>query len=161
MSAVREYLIRLISCGFLVSLAGTLPIGKTAKNAVRLCGGCLMLLVALTPLLTLDGSALMGKLRSLTLPDTERIENARERNDLLLKRMVEEETARKMADEAAREGAELNVSVTARKEESGGLYVPWEVTLTGACDEASAERIRISLEETWGIPPERQRWILE
>ncbi len=161
MNGIRMYLIRLVSCGFLISLAGSLPIGKTAKNAVRLCGGCLMLLVALTPLLTVDGSSLIGKLGIISRQDTEQIENARIRNDLLLKRMVEEEASRRIEEKAAEYGAELNAAVNARKEETGGLYVPWEITLTGTCDEETEDDLRTYLLETWAIPPERQGWNTE
>ena len=159
MTAIRAYLIRLVCCGFLVSLAASFPLGKHAKNAVRLCGGCLMLLVVLGPILTLDGADLSGRLSEWTPSDTEQAAEAREKNDELLRRMVEEEASGQIRRKAAEFGAELSVRVVTEKEENG-YFVPREIVLQGTVGEETRTRIEEYLRTDWGVPPERQRWII-
>ena len=161
MTPLRSYLIRLISCGFLVSLVGSLPMTKHAKSAVRLCAGCLLLLTAVAPLLTLDGSSLLGKLEALTKQDNQSEDSAKQKHEELLRELVEAEVSDEIVREAAGCGAEVSVQVQTQKDAASGLYVPWQITLRGEVEQPIRNMLEEYLNTEWGIPPQRQRWYTE
>ena len=157
MTALRKYLLRLVFCGFFVSLAESLPLGKHARNALRLCGGCLLLIGILAPVLTLDGADLAGKLDELFPAQQGQIAAAKNRNEELLQHMVEEEAAKRIQMKVIEYGADLQVAVVAVYQQNG-ICVPCEVTLRGTIGEEARKRIEEYLTNQWEIPPSRQKW---
>lgn len=156
MTAIKTYLLRLILCGFLVALTGALVKGRRTARAVALCGGCLLILTALGPLLRVDVSRLPDLVTGLTR--TEREAAARQKNDALLRAMVEAQTAEWIGERAAGLGLSLRAEVTATEAEAG-TFVPWTVTLTGSWTKMQRENFVAVLEDELAIPPARQRWV--
>lgn len=154
MNAIKAYLLRLICCGFLVSLAGALLKGKRSGRILRLCGGCLMILTALNPLLRVDLAGLPDLITGLS--PAQRMEEAREKNRELLRRMVTEQTERWILDRAAELGMEPELRVQTREEE--GVFVPDGVLLRGSWTDAQRAALSAILSGELGIGPERQRW---
>lgn len=155
MTAIKAYLLRLILCGFFVSLAGALLRGKRAARAVTLCGGCLMILTTIRPLLRVDLSCLPDLISGMT--KTERVEAAREKNEELLCRLVEEQTAAWVTQQAASMGMELTCAVTARAE--GGTFVPDRLCLTGSWTEDKRAALSDLLTRELAVSPDHQRWV--
>lgn len=158
MKALTGYLFKIVCCGFLVSLAESLPLGKQGKLAARLCGGCLMILTVIQPLFSWNGTTVSDWLSQWQQPDAEGIQRAEEQNDLLMQRLVEERTTAAIQAYVDGMDAHLKVKTTAVKDESLGTYLPWQITLSGTVEEEAMRRIQIYLQTQWGIPPERQRW---
>ena len=158
MTAIKSYLLRLILCGFLVSLTGVLLRGKKTGRALKLCGGCLLLLTALSPLLRVDLSKLPDLVTGLT--GAERMEAAREKNDAILRDLVADQTAAWIEERASALGLTLTAAVTVRQE-GESLFVPEAVTLTGTWTETQRTALEAALREELDIPPERQRWEAE
>lgn len=156
MTSIKTYLLRLILCGFLVTLTGTLVRGRKAARAVALCGGCLMILTALRPLLQVDLSRLPDLVTGLTR--MEREAEARKKNDALLRSMVESQTAEWIETKAAEYGLNIHAEVTA-KEAEAGTFVPETVTITGSWSLSRKEAFSAVLEAELAVPPERQRWV--
>lgn len=156
MTAIKTYLLRLILCGFLIALTGALVKGRRTARAVALCGGCLLILTALGPLLRVDVSRLPDLVTGLTR--TEREAAARQKNDALLRAMVEAQTAEWIGERAAGLGLSLRAEVTATEAEAG-TFVPWTVTLTGSWTKTQRENFAAVLEDELAIPPARQRWV--
>ena len=154
MTAIKAYILRLVFCGFLVSLTGSVLRGKRSAKAVSLCGGCLLILVAVRPLLRVDLSRLPDLVTGLTR--SEREEAAREKNNEILRRLIEEQTAEWIEDRGRELAMEITATVTA-KEEGSGCFVPDQVAgnWTQETRDALSEIIRRDLE----IPPTRQRWV--
>lgn len=155
MTAIKAYLLRLVLCGFLVSLAGALLRGKRAARAVTLCGGCLMILTTVRPLLRVDLSRLPDLMTGMT--KAERAEAAREKNDALLRRLVEEQTAAWVEEKGKSLGMQLTCTVTARAE--SGAFVPDSLRLTGSWTEDKRAALTDVLSRELAIPPEKQRWV--
>ena len=156
MTAIKTYFLRLILCGFLVTLAGAAVRGRRTARAVALCGGCLMILTALRPLMQVDLSRLPDLVTGLTR--AEREAQASEKNDALLRSLVEAQTVQWIEDRAAGLGLTLQAEVRAEEAEAG-TFVPESVTLTGTWTAGQREAFSAILEEELAIPIERQRWV--
>ena len=156
MTAIKAYLLRMIFCGFLVSLCSALLRGKRAGRALKLCGGCLLILTAVRPLLRVDLSRLPDLATGLTR--TEREAAARERNDELLRGLVEEQTAAWIVDRGKELGMVITASVTAREAEAG-TFVPDQVSLRGSWTAEQREALVLILERDLDVPAARQRWV--
>lgn len=156
MTALKTYLLRLILCGFLVTLTGALLRGRKTARALALCGGCLMILTALRPLMQVDLSRLPDLVTGLTR--AEREAEAREKNDALLRSLVEKQTAEWIEARAAELGLSLQAEVTA-EEDRAGTFVPASVSLSGVWTASQREAFSSILENELAIPAARQRWV--
>ena len=155
MTAIKAYLLRLILCGSVISLSGVLLRSKKTGKALTLCGGCLLILTALQPLLQVE----LGKLPDLVsgLTSSQRAEAAREKNKELLRGLVEEQTAAWVEQRAGELGLEVRASVTARETEDD-CFVPDEIVLSGEASEAQREALCAALTRELGLSPRKLRW---
>lgn len=156
MTALKAYFLRLVLCGFLVALTGALFRGKRSGRVLALCGGCLLILTAVEPLARVDLSKLPDLVTGMT--GIERMEQAREKNDAILRRLVEEQTAAWITEQAEALGLDLECSVTARAE-GESVFVPDSVVLTGSWTEGQRTAMTARLEQELAIPSQRQQWV--
>ena len=153
MTFLRSWLLGVVACAVLVSLAGQLTDGGTMKKIVRFAGGMLLMLAMLRPLLRLDLAVLDVDLASyreavaqLELELTQRQEDA-------LSARIAAETGAYIEDKADELGLSVRAEVSTREEE--GVPVPAAVTLYGREDAALSALIAREL----GIAEEDQLWI--
>ena len=156
MTAVKAYFLRLIFCGFLVSLTGAILRGKRSARALTLCGGCLLILTAVRPLLRVDLSRLPDLVTGLT--HSERIAAAQEKNNAILRGLVEEQTASWIEAKGKEQGMALKAVVTA-KEAEPGVFVPDQVTIEGSWTAEGQSALSELIVRELEIPPGRQRWV--
>ena len=156
MTAIKAYLLRLILCGFLNALAAALIRGRKGARTVALCGGCLLILTALRPLLQVDLSRLPDLVTGMTY--SQRQQAAAERNDALLRELVEEQTSQWIEARAAELDLHVECTVAAEPGE-GGSFIPASVELVGVWTEGQRQSLSRLLAEQLEIPPERQRWV--
>lgn len=155
MTAIKAYLLRLILCAFLTALAGALLRGKRAGRIAALCGGCLLLFTALGPLLRVDPGALPDLITGLTRDG--RAELARERNDELLRQLVETQTAAWIEAQARELGMELRCEV--RAEAAGEMaFVPRRAILRGSWTPEQRSALSELLSRELELPPTCQSW---
>ena len=84
--------------------------------------------------------------------------NAQEARDRLDRSVIEAEYESYICDEAARLGIEeLDAAVTARWD-MAGLYLPWQVELSGQCGEREKLRLTERITAELGVPEERVIW---
>lgn len=155
MTAIKAYFLRLIFCGFLVSLTGAMLRGRRAGKALTLCGGCLLILTAVRPLLQVDLCRLPDLVTGLTR--SEREAAASEKNDALLRGLVEEQTAVWIVERGKELGMEITAVVTARPE--SGTFVPDSVTVGGSWSAEGREALTEILAQELELPAARQRWV--
>ena len=155
MNGVKAYLLRLVLCGFLISLSTALLRGKRAGKIHALCGGCLMILTALRPLLRVDLSALPDLMTGLT--QSERQALAREKNEAILRRLVEEQTVQWLEQQAEELQISATFAVTAEETEDG-LWIPTQVAVSGQWTQEQREALQERIERQLGLPPIRQQW---
>lgn len=155
MTAVKAYILRLIFCGFLVSLCGAILRGKRAGKALTLCGGCLLILTAVRPLLRVDLSQLPDLVTGMT--HSERQALAREKNDAILRSLVEQQSAAWIEERGKELGMEITAEVTASITESG-VFVPDRVSIHGSWTAEGQSALSELLERELDVPPVRQSW---
>ena len=156
MTAIKRYLLRLLLCSLLVSLPGPLVKGK-AKGIVKLCGGCLLILAALEPLVQVDFTSLPDLGRKLGLSQIEGLEAAREKNELLLKQLVESQTQDWLQSQGEALGIEAAYTVTAGQSPEG-LWVPERVEIRGYLSPEQKQALSRLIGEGLSLPNEALRW---
>lgn len=161
MNSVKTYLLRLVLCGFLVSLAGLLNREGREKQLLRLCGGCLLLITAIRPLVSLDLSALQDRLGALGLPAPITREEASRRNDEILAELVAEQTERRILEQAEELGMKLSVRVTTARDPETGLFLPDRAELLGAWTPEERAALSAWISQSLDLDPERQTWRME
>ena len=155
MTAIKQYLLRLILCALLVSLASALAKGKRGEKAAALCGGCLLILSAVKPLLQVDPAKLPDLVTGLSR--FEKLEEARQKNDALLQALIASQAAEKVEAASQELGFEVEAELTLR-EAGAGSYVPDSIILRGSWTAEQREALSAFLREELDIPHERQRW---
>lgn len=155
MTALKSYLLRLVCCGFFVSLASSLLRGKRTGRFVTLCGGCLMILTAIRPLMQVNLSALPDFVTGLT--QTERQALAKEKNDAILRELVEAQTVSWLETQAKQLKMNVRFSVDAIQTEEG-LWIPERVRINGSWTEQQRQLLSSQMTRELLLPPERQKW---
>lgn len=155
-SAARQYLFGLITCAFLVSLLQSLCKDDRAQRMVRLLGGCVLVLTALSPLLHLElQKPDWGFLEDygLSLPDPE--QKTRE----ILEDLVCEQTRQKIEEQAGLFGFTAQAEVFCTYDQALGTFLPTRVTITAACTQTQKELLSDFLTQQLGIETEAQTWV--
>lgn len=153
MEALRQWLLGVVACALLASIAAQLCPEGTARRAVRLAGGLLLLLALLRPpgaLRTADLIRNTGGYREAAA----RLESALEaEREATLARGIAEGLAAYIEDKAASLGSPVRAEVTV--EQRDGVPVPSNVTLCGK----RSEELSDWLEAELGMAKEMQTWI--
>ena len=160
MNGIRSWLLRIVACGFLCSLAELIPVPKAAKRALKLCCGCLMILTVLRPLIGLDLSTIGDQLFRLGDGDSITVEQAEEENRIILRKLILDQANLLLRKKANELGTEAEFETELRMDEASGTWVPWSVEIRGAFAPEQRAAFADYLEQELNIPAERQRWLL-
>lgn len=153
MTFLRSWLLSIVACAVLVSLAEHLTDGGTMKKIVRFTGGMLLMLAMLRPLLRLDLSTFEVDISSYREAVSQlELALTQQREDALSARIAAE-TEAYIEDKADELG--LSVRAKVKMEEEDGVPLPVSVTLYGTENAALADYIEREL----GIAKEDQLWI--
>ena len=151
MELLRQWMLGVVACAILVSVAQQLCPDGAMRNAVRFTGGLLLLLAMLRPAAGLepaaagwDADGYREAVARLNRELTEQRENAMERG-------IAEEWKAYIEDKAESLGAEISAEV----EMGARTDVPERVTLRGAYDETLSDFLTAGL----GIAKEDLTWI--
>lgn len=156
---MQGWVYRVVCAAMLTAAAGSLTPPGAVRRLGRLTGSLVLLLVLLSPLVSVDGEALARALSEYRFPET-RTEELEEADEALFRGLIAEETGAYIAEEAAGLGAACTVEVETRVQEDGYL-VPWAVTVTGALDGETRQRLARRIASELAIPEERQTYRTE
>ncbi len=160
MSGLRAYLLSVVSCAFLVSLASLIPVQKPVKKAMQLCCGCLLVITAVRPLARLDLNA-MTPLLDQTLFDEARVaREAETEHEKLLQGLIREQTCDYLEKRADAMGISAAFEVGLEPDPSSGTWLPWTVEIRGTISSEQRQALSEWIEKDLNIPAERQRWLL-
>ena len=151
MAFLRQWLLGVVSCAFLVSLLDQL----TPEGSVRKLGGLVLILCMLRPLGTAEPRELALDLDGLSADRAALEEQYRDVSGQSLAAVIAERTGAYIEDKAHALGAEVTAEVTVREED--GAFVPDRAVLFG---EENAELSALLTQEL-GIAPEKQEWRAE
>ena len=153
MTFLRTWLLGVVACAVLVSIAGQLAPDGAVRRAARFTGGMLLMLALLRPLLRLELSAPELDLNAFHDAAAQLEQELAARQSSALSARIAGETGAYIEDKADELGLSVCAEVSTREEE--GVPVPAAVTLYGREDAALSALIAREL----GIAEEDQLWI--
>ena len=157
METIRGYLISLVAVCMIAVLASVLLHGSPINKFVRLIGGIRVLLVAVSPLLTVNTERLSERLEEICGSyafDTDSV--AEERRSFLSEHIMQT-TETYIENKAAELGAANQAEVTLTNDE---YPVPNKVKIIGTLTVEQIESLAAYLTDSLGIAPENQEWKL-
>lgn len=156
MTEIRWYLLRLVICAFAASVAQTLVVQPKLRRVVRLTAACLLAIVALQPLVTVDLASIPEVLQQ-QLPENP-TETAREKNNALLESLIRQQTEAAIREKLDAIGIEADFTLGLQYDADVGAPVPWEISLQARCTDEQAVAMIAFLRDELGIPEARQDW---
>ena len=155
MEEIKGYLVAIVAACMLTVVASVLVQKSPLRKIVRLIGGILILLVAVTPLLRLDMSQIVEFLQGSEYSfDTSAVEQTWQSQ---LSEHIKQTTETYIEQEAARLGATVQAKVTLTEEE---YPVPCHAVLIGTVDADQLEALSEYMETSLGIARTEQEWKL-
>ena len=152
MAFLRQWLLGVVSCAFLVSLLDQLTPEGSVRKLARFSGGLVLILCMLRPLGTAEPRELALDLDGLSADRAALEEQYRDVSGQSLAAVIAERTGAYIEDKAHALGTEVTAEVTVREED--GAFIPDRAVLFG---EENAE-LSVLLTQELGIAPERQEW---
>ena len=152
MAFLRQWLLGVVSCAFLVSLLDQLTPEGSVRKLARFSGGLVLILCMLRPLGTAEPWELARDLDGLSADRAALEEQYRDVSGQSLAAVIAERTGAYIEDKADELG--LSVRAAVRTEEVDGVPLPVSVTLCGEENAALADCIEREL----GIAKEDQLW---
>ncbi len=153
MAFVRQWLLGVVACALLVSVADQICPDGTTRKLVRFTGGLLLLLTMLLPLKRLQTEARATDADGYCEEVARLEQELSEERENTLRRGIASELEAYIEDKAEALGA--TVCAEAELETHGGVPLPERVTLRGAYSEALSEFLASEL----GVAKEKQVWI--
>lgn len=157
MGPIREYLLRLVAVCMIAALASVLVRSSPAGRIVRLIGGVLILLVAVSPLLSIDTQQLSRRLEQICTEHSFDTTAVEENTRAALASHIKRTTETYIESKAASLGAAIQAEVEVSGDEQP---VPERVTILGTLTSEQAVALRQYLTDSLGIAPEKQEWKL-
>lgn len=155
MEGIKGYLVAIVAACMLTVVASVLVQKSPLRKIVRLIGGILILLVAVTPLLRLDMSQIVDYLQGSEYSfDTSAVKQTWQSQ---LSEHIKQTTETYIENEAGRLGATVQATVTLTEEE---YPVPCHAVLIGTVDADQMEALSEYMETSLGIPRTEQEWKL-
>jgi len=153
---IRQWLTGITCAAMVVALAESLTPSGGVRKIGRLTGGLVLLIAVLKPVLTVDTAALERSLTEHTQELSAYSAQLEEENKVLMKSIIEEQSAAYIVDKAEALGISCAVQVEAGGD--GELPVPWRVTVTGELDGEKREALTACIAADFAIPAERQSY---
>ena len=157
MESICKYLIAIVAACMILVIATALIQNERMRRIIRFLGGILIILVAVTPLLSLDVEELVQAMQSFDSAyafDSETIQN---NTQVLLAKHIKETTESYIENKAD----ELGATVQAEVKLDGAEYpIPTAARIIGSLNAEQVRELSAYLTDALGIPEEKQEWSL-
>ncbi len=155
-AALRDYLLAVVAAAMLTALVLALVPDGPVRRVCRLACGLVLILVALSPLGTLDVTAISRAVSRLSLETDAAQSGVEVRSRAIIASLIKQKTEAYILDKAAGLGLDLTADVSV--DDSGAYPYPASVTVTGSADAASRRALIRIIEDNLAIPEEKQEW---
>ena len=152
--SIRAYLLAVVAAAMLTALVLALVPEGPVRRVCRLACGLVLILVALSPLGTLDVTALSRALSRLSIETDAAQTGVEVRSRALICSIIKQKTEAYILDKATDLHAKLHVEVTV-----GEDSLPAAVTLSGEASPYARRQIQAIIANDLGISKENQKWI--
>lgn len=157
MDWVRQWLIGVTCAALLAALAdGLMPKGAV-KQVGRLVCALVLLCALLRPVLTLRMPDGIERINGATVEVQQQQARLEQSSGLLLKTLIERESAAYIVDKAAELGAVCRAQVTCTAGEAG-TWIPHRAYITGQLEENHRTKLTAAIQSELGIAPECQEY---
>lgn len=157
MDGIRSYLISVVAVSMISVLASVLVKSSPLQKVVRLVGGLLILLVAVTPLLRLDMKALGEKIEEFCGSENFDIAKVELQSQNQLALYIKQTTEAYIENKANELGAAIQAEVTLT---NGEYPMPHGVTIIGTLNVEQIKALSAYLTDALNIAEENQEWKL-
>ena len=154
--ALRGYLLAVVAAAMLTALVLALVPDGPVRRVCRLACGLVLILVTLSPLGTLDVTALSRALSRLSIEADAAQSGVEVRSRAIIAELIKQKTEAYILDKAAGLGLNLTADVTV--DDTGAYPYPAAVAVTGSVDAASRRALSADIEQNLAIPEEKQEW---
>lgn len=152
---LRDWLLGVTCAAMVLAIAEALTPEGSIRKICRLAGGLVLLLAAVSPVVKLDEADLTRALTEYRVTAQDYGDALVEKNNILYKTIIEENTAAYILDKAKELGISCGAEVIFAYDEDGNPY-PEEVRVFGRWTEAQKAELSRVLETELGIPPGQQ-----
>ena len=154
MSVIRSYLLSITAASFVLGITSALLPGTQSKKIGSFLGTLVMILVILSPLVTIDADQMARSITKIRL-ETEELRTGIELETKELQgNIIKNQSEAYVLDKAKTMEVDITVEITLR--ENQGVPYPYRVCITGAASEAQRRWISQLIERDLGIPLDRQ-----
>lgn len=157
MELLRNWLLGVTCAAMVMALAEALTPEGSIRRICRLAGGLMLVLAAVDPLLKLDEADLSRALTEYRVTAEDYGDALVEKNNLLYKTIIEENTAAYILDKAEALGISCRAEVMFAYDGDGNPY-PQAVNIFGQMTEEQRERLSDLMETELGIPRSQQNF---
>ena len=154
---IRNWLMGITCASMVMAVAEVLVPEGSIRRICRLAGGLMLLLAAINPVLKLEEGALSRALTEYRIAAQDYGDVLVEKNNLLYKTIIEEETAAYILDKAKELGISCSAEVIFAYDEQGNPY-PDRVNIFGQLTQPQKEQLSRIIETDLGVPPKHQRF---
>ena len=154
--SIRAYLLAVVAAAMLTALVLALVPEGPVRRVCRLACGLVLILVTLSPLGTLDVTALSRALSRLSIETDAAQTGVEVRSRALICSIIKQKMEAYILDKAA--GLGLTVTADVSVDDSGAYPYPARVTITGSAGADARRALTESIERELAIPEERQEW---
>lgn len=156
MSGITAYFLRVIAAALICSILLSLAKTAAAKRILRISCGAFLMVVALSPLLSLRLGELGDYLQAFQEEAEQQAAVARDDVKRQLQAIIKENTEAYILDKAERIGAAITVDVQLAADKD--YPYPMAATLSGVYTQAQKETLQEILEVELNIPRAQQNW---
>ena len=151
---VKSYLLAVLAVGMLIAMLQVMLKESAVKRAVMLSAGIVLTLTVCMPLVRADISSFSQYLAKIDLQTDALTSGIEVKNRDLLGSIIQEKTEAYISDKGAELGCDLCAAVEIAYDAE--YPYPYAVTVIGALSEEEWELLSSDLEQSLGIPKERQ-----
>ena len=157
-AGIRGYLLAVAAAGILVSLAAALLPKGAMHRTGQFVGSLVLVLAVLSPVAQLDLPDMAKAISRARMEAREAVTGVETGNQEILIALIKEDCETYIWDKARDMGLVLE-EVVVTVEEGVGYPYPTGVTITAGLAPAQQLALMEWIEETLGIPQEKQEWI--
>jgi len=154
---IRNWLLGVTCAAMVMAVAEALVPEGSIRRICRLAGGLMLVLAAVNPVLKLDEGVLARALTEYRIAAQDYGEVLVEKNNLLYKTIIEENTAAYILDKAEEMGIFCRAEVIFAYDQQGNPY-PERVNIFGKLTPLQQEQISRMIETDLGVLPAQQRF---
>lgn len=157
MERLWDYFMGIVAAAMLVAVAQSVLSTPRIRKIAALCGGAVLLLTVLSPLVDVQLGELSFSMEKLEPESAAAFSQMQDERTAQMNAIIKRTTETYILDKAEQIGAVISVEVTLAASEDGYNY-PSGVTIAGAVTAHQKQVLTAYLAQELGIPAERQVW---